>query len=120
MLEIDMIVTLPGSILEEKDYLNLRYFYKRAYYLGCIAAGLKTSIGKEYSIRFKLFHDNALHPIVTVEPTQKNTEAVDERPQPKWCINVIPCLGENQFSSDKLRPKKNCVRSQIVAKLLSV
>ena len=29
-LAVDMVVTLPTTILQDKDYLNYRYFYKRA------------------------------------------------------------------------------------------
>ncbi|KAK4497542.1 hypothetical protein PRZ48_011993 [Zasmidium cellare] len=111
-LEIDMVVTMPGSLFEGKDYLNHRYFYKRAYYLACIAAGLKTSVGKEHCLRFKLFHDNPLKPVLVVRPIQKNLDETSEVPTPKWRINIIPCVAENQFPAEKLRPDRNCVRSQ--------
>ncbi|KAI7069429.1 hypothetical protein KC352_g42713, partial [Hortaea werneckii] len=32
-LEVDMTVTIPQSLFQDKDYLNHRYFYKRSYYL---------------------------------------------------------------------------------------
>lgn len=112
LLEIDMVVTMPGSLFEKKDYLNHRYFYKRAHYLACIAAGLKPTLGKEHSLRYKLFHDNLLKPILVVKPTEQGSNAAKQAPTPKWRINIIPCVGESQFSADKLRPEKNCIRNQ--------
>ncbi|KAF2169533.1 hypothetical protein M409DRAFT_19946 [Zasmidium cellare ATCC 36951] len=111
-LEIDMVVTMPASLFEDKDYLNHRYFYKRAYYLACIAAGLKTSIGKEQSVRFKLFHDNPLKPILVAKPIGPSRDESNDTPKSKWRINIIPCVTEKQFLAEKLRPDRNCVRSQ--------
>ncbi|KXT00773.1 hypothetical protein AC578_2944 [Pseudocercospora eumusae] len=107
-VEVDMIVVMPSSIFEDKDYLNYRYFYKRAYYLACIAAGLQKAYKNEYQIRFKLMHNDPLKPILAVSSAEKSGEAL---PADKWSVNIIPCVGEAQFSVDKLRPEKNCVRA---------
>ncbi|KXT08305.1 hypothetical protein AC579_1789 [Pseudocercospora musae] len=107
-VEVDMIVVIPSSIFEGKDYLNYRYFYKRAYYLACIAAGLQRAYKDEYQIRFKLMHNDPLKPILAVSPVGKSKEVL---PADKWNVNIIPCVGEAQFSVEKLRPEKNCVRS---------
>lgn len=108
-LEIDMVVLMPGSIFEEKDYLNYRYFYKRAYYLASIAAGLKAAHKNDYSLRFQQHHGNPLKPILIVTPIQ--AAGKDSPPAPKWRINIIPCAAPNQFSADKLKLDKNCVRN---------
>jgi U3 small nucleolar RNA-associated protein 22 len=39
---VDLAVEMPSSLFQEKDYLNGRFFHKRAYYLSVIAAALKT------------------------------------------------------------------------------
>ena len=67
-LSVDMLVVMPTSILQEKDYLNYRYFYKRAYYLACIAAGIRQSIQEEFRLTFEYLHGNDLLPILTVKP----------------------------------------------------
>jgi U3 small nucleolar RNA-associated protein 22 len=66
-LSVDMLVVMPASIFQEKDYLNYRYFYKRAYYLACIAAGLQQSSQEEFSLTFEYLHGNDLHPILIVK-----------------------------------------------------
>ncbi len=67
-LSIDMIVVMPSSIFQEKDFLNYRYFYKRAYYLACITAG-RNDTGKEgFVFNFEYLHGNDLHPILVSRP----------------------------------------------------
>lgn len=65
-LSVDMVVTMPASIFEEKDFLNYRYFYKRAYYLACIAAGLQGTSPEEFTLKFENLNGNSLHPILVV------------------------------------------------------
>lgn len=65
---IDMVVTIPASILQEKDYLNYRYFYKRAYYLACIAAGLQNEEEESFDLSMENLHGNDLQPILVVKP----------------------------------------------------
>ncbi|EME40115.1 hypothetical protein DOTSEDRAFT_91388 [Dothistroma septosporum NZE10] len=107
VLEVDMVAVMPSTLFEEKDYLNYRYFYKRAYYLACIAAGLKSAHKNEFTMRFKLMHDDPLKPILVVAPIEMPK---GEAPAPKWRINIVPCISRDQFSADKLRPEKNCIR----------
>lgn len=105
MVEVDMVVTMPSSIFEDKDYLNHRYFYKRAYYLACIAAGLQAAHKAEYQISFKLHHNDPLKPILTVTPLETSAAVA------QWTVNIIPCVGQSQFVAGKLQPQRNCVRS---------
>ncbi len=65
---VDMVVVMPVSILQEKDYLNYRYFYKRAYYLACIAAGLQQSVQGEFNLSFEYLHGNDLQPVLIARP----------------------------------------------------
>lgn len=68
VLSVDMVVVMPVAIFQEKDYLNYRYFYKRAYYLACIAAGLHDSTQNEMSLSFEYLNGNSLHPILVAQP----------------------------------------------------
>src|SRR5690348_628245 len=67
VLTVDMVVTMPASLLQEKDYLNYRYFYKRAYYLACIAAGLQGDEEESFDLSFENLHGNDLQPILVVK-----------------------------------------------------
>lgn len=49
----DLAITLPDSILQEKDFLNHRYFHKRAYYMAQVAAGIRKHAKKEFNLSFE-------------------------------------------------------------------
>ncbi|KZP27685.1 Nrap protein [Athelia psychrophila] len=40
---VDLAVEMPAALFQEKDYLNGRFFHKRAFFLSCIAAALSLS-----------------------------------------------------------------------------
>jgi U3 small nucleolar RNA-associated protein 22 len=40
---VDLAVEMPASLFQEKDYLNNRFFHKRAFYLACIASALSSA-----------------------------------------------------------------------------
>lgn len=65
-LPIDMVVVMPSRIFQAKDYLNYRYFYKKAYYLACLAAGLQEKVKDEFLLAFEYLHGNNLQPILVV------------------------------------------------------
>jgi U3 small nucleolar RNA-associated protein 22 len=68
VLSIDMVIVMPESIFQEKDYLNYRYFYKRAYYLACIVAGIQEAVNDDFSLNFEFLNGNTLHPILVAKP----------------------------------------------------
>ena len=115
VLVIDLVITMPDSIFEAKDYLNHRYFYKRAYYLACIAANLKTSDLIDFDFSFQLLHDNPLKPILVVAPKEQRTVDSELIPKPEWQIHILPCMNQTQFSPEKLTPGKNCLRNLTAA-----
>ncbi|TVY84760.1 U3 small nucleolar RNA-associated protein [Lachnellula suecica] len=102
---IDMVVVMPGSIFQEKDYLNYRYFYKRAYYLACIVAGIQEDLKDGFSLKFEYLNGNGLHPILTVKPKSSEGKASQN-----YQINIIPAAPRNLFPESKLRPIRNAVR----------
>ncbi|KAF2814050.1 Nrap protein [Mytilinidion resinicola] len=104
---VDLVVTMPSSLFQEKDFLNYRYFYKRAYYLACIAVGIKESKDHKFEIRFESLNGNSLQPILVVRPSK---DASGDFSASKFCINVLLSPGEKIFSPEKLLPEKNCVR----------
>jgi len=53
-----------------KDYLNHRYFHKRAYYLACIAAGLKNAKDLKIKMNFSLLNGNYLTPVILIQSVE--------------------------------------------------
>ncbi|OBT93305.1 hypothetical protein VE01_08387 [Pseudogymnoascus verrucosus] len=105
---IDMVVTIPASILQEKDYLNYRYFYKRAYYLACIAAGLQNEEEEPFDLSMENLHGNDLQPVLVVKPG-KNGEPT-EFSKSRCEIRIIPACPKGFFADSKLHPTKNSIR----------
>lgn len=111
VLEVDMVVQMPRSMFEEKDYLNYRYFYKRAFYLAYVASMLQADQSEYYSYKFELLHNDALKPIIAIVPKPDPEDASEHAPVSKWRINLIPCVAQDQFPMAKLKMDRNCVRN---------
>ncbi|KAH7085328.1 Nrap protein [Paraphoma chrysanthemicola] len=105
---IDLVVTMPKSLLQDKDYLNHRYFYKRAYYLACLAAGIKQSKGHKFKLSFDYLNGNQLQPIVVIHPAGDGSS--DDFSASRCDIRILVALPEDAFPQNKLRPGSNCVR----------
>jgi U3 small nucleolar RNA-associated protein 22 len=105
---IDLVVTMPQSLFQEKDYMNHRYFYKRAYYLACLAVGIKESKEHKFQMSFDYLNGNQLQPILVIRPSG-NGDA-DDFSGAKCDIRVLIALPEATFPKNKLVPNSNCVR----------
>lgn len=105
---IDLVVTMPKAIFQEKDYLNYRYFYKRAYYLACLAAGIKQAKQHKFKLSFDCLNGNQLQPILVVRPTGNGDK--DDFSNSKCYINILLAIPEGVFPEAKLLPKANCIR----------
>ncbi|KAF2267649.1 pre-rRNA processing protein Utp22 [Lojkania enalia] len=107
-LSIDLVVTMPKAIFQEKDYLNYRYFYKRAYYLACIAAGIKTSKRGAFSISFGYLNGNHLQPIIVIRPSLHGD--IDDFASSNFQIHILLAIPEKTFAESKLLPISNSIR----------
>ncbi|KAI5859905.1 Nrap protein [Durotheca rogersii] len=111
----DMIVVMPSSILQEKDYLNLRYFYKRAYYLACVAARFRRVLGDTIDLTFEHLHGNLLLPILVCrpkdDPSAGNGDSdADARTKSAVAVRIVPCAPDGYFPTPKLTAASNAVR----------
>lgn len=113
---IDMIVEMPRHIFQEKDYLDLRYFYKRAYYLGMLSAVLRDELSPTVTVAYEYLHGNRLLPVLVLSVIQASTgpDTADEilgKLQHGHVIRVIPSAPEGLFPSHKLSAASCCVRA---------
>lgn len=99
---IDMIVEVPKDILQDKDYLDLRYFYKRAYYLAVLTASLRDELGSSAGLTYEYSNGNQLLPVLVLTPKATPKE---------YQIRIIPCAPEGLFLARKLLPTSCCIRS---------
>ena len=80
---IDLVITMPKvrallwvfldlktnktqSVFQDKDYLNYRYFHKRAFYLACIATGFAGIPSSSYFVQFSYHGNNPLQPMLII------------------------------------------------------
>ncbi|KAL6721097.1 U3 snoRNP protein [Lecanora helva] len=108
-INVDLAVTMPSHIFQEKDYLNYRYFHKRAYYLACIASGIEEADESSFAIEYALQNENQLQPIIVVNPGQRS----DDFSRSKCKIRIILAADKNLFPISKTVPNKNCIRSEV-------
>ncbi|CAG8685921.1 14070_t:CDS:2, partial [Ambispora leptoticha] len=109
---VDIVVMMPPSIFQEKDYLNYRYFYKRAYYLAMLAASLQDKKYKTtFSVEFGTYKGDRKRPILLVRPSGNNlNEYFSKIP---YIIRIFPGIPPDLFSIHRLAPSKNNVRPRV-------
>lgn len=109
-LAIDLVVTMPKTLFQEKDYLNHRYFYKRSYYLACLAAGIKASEDHCFKLSFECMNGNHLQPIILVQPSGDG--GIDDFSSSKCVICILLALPEHTLAENRLRPTSSCIRKK--------
>ncbi|KAK9370816.1 Nrap protein [Lipomyces kononenkoae] len=105
---IDFIVTMPKSIFHEKDFLNYRYFHKRAFYLSYIASHLKLQSDLKFEMSYELLDGDHLRPVLRLDSVKDGGEFDFHRA--KCYIRIIPGIDHDMFSLTKISPARNCVR----------
>ncbi|XP_072215381.1 nucleolar protein 6 [Excalfactoria chinensis] len=101
-INVDVAVTMPREIFQEKDNLNQRYHRKRALYLAHIAQHL----AKENlfgSVKFAYMNSNHLKPILLLRPQGKDEKLVT--------VRLHACPAPNFFKPSRFYPSKNNVRT---------
>ncbi|KAI9822361.1 MAG: hypothetical protein M1827_000080 [Pycnora praestabilis] len=107
---IDLAVTMPPALFQDKDYLNYRYFYKRAYYLACLGVGIGKAEGHDFSLSFDYRDANLLQPVLVIEPSEDG--GASDFSQSRCSIRVFPVISENVFPRTKTLPGKICIRKR--------
>ncbi|KAG6181381.1 hypothetical protein E4U36_004140 [Claviceps purpurea] len=120
---IDMVAQMPASLFQDKDYLDMRYFYRRAYFIAHIAAHVRKSMGDIVKTDFEYLNENPLLPVLVLRllanvavdagnaakegklvPAKKDTQ------KKSYYIRLIPCAPDKMFPWSKLTPSANCTR----------
>ncbi|KAK7403547.1 U3 snoRNP protein [Neonectria punicea] len=124
---VDMVIQMPKTMFQDKDYMSMRYFYRRAYYIAQIAARVKKHMGTPMDLSFEYLNENPLLPILALRPTlEEDDEEEEEETASKtanskttkkkaakapYVIRLIPCAPEGLFPKNKLLPTSNNTRS---------
>ncbi|MCJ1378069.1 hypothetical protein MMC17_001165 [Xylographa soralifera] len=109
-LVIDMAVTMPSSLFQDKDYLNYRYFHKRAYYLACIASSINAVTDFKVHVQYQYQNDSPLQPVLLISPVPNGGE--DDFSSSKCRIRIILAINSVVFEIERTLPWKNSIRSK--------
>ena len=104
----DLAITLPDSILQEKDFLNHRYFHKRAYYIAQVAAGIRRHAKKEFKLVFEHQDGITLKPSLVIEPNDSSPLGFTKS---KLSVRIICAISADVFPGNKTLPTKCCLRT---------
>ncbi|PPQ96699.1 hypothetical protein CVT26_010251 [Gymnopilus dilepis] len=88
---VDLAVEMPDALFQEKDYLNGRFFHKRAFYLATIAATLqKSKLGAKVDISYESMQgDPRLTKLVL---TPKNDDSATDFTKLNAKVCILPVL----------------------------
>ncbi|TPX30639.1 hypothetical protein SmJEL517_g05826 [Synchytrium microbalum] len=103
---VDMAVQMPDEIFGERDHINHRYFYKRAYYLAVIASELnKQKKGLGIELTYQVL-DSCRSALVISFSDVSETDTSSS-----FQIRILPCISPSLFPASRLAPSRNSVRS---------
>jgi U3 small nucleolar RNA-associated protein 22 len=94
-------------MFQAKDYQNYRYFYKRAFYIAWLAAGIQSSKPSNIKLSFGHLNENDIQPILIVDPnierhgSDEDNEVQDASEIPLR-VQIIPTIPEDLFPADKI------------------
>ncbi|KAE8395404.1 Nrap protein [Aspergillus alliaceus] len=104
---VDLAVTMPNTLFQEKDYVNRRYFHKRAYYIACLAAGIKEAGSLSFEVKFAQQDGDSLRPLVLMESIDSASNGSKATRQQ---IRIFTATEESLFPIIRTLPMKNNVR----------
>ncbi|KAG8821942.1 hypothetical protein FRC18_011163 [Serendipita sp. 400] len=84
---VDLAVGVPQDLLQERDYLNDRYFHKRALYLACIASILSPLL------KVEMWYDSPMNDLrQTILVISPPDDALPNRSKLNVVVRIVPSL----------------------------
>ncbi|KAJ2677224.1 U3 snoRNP protein [Coemansia sp. RSA 1085] len=110
---VDMMAQMPASLFQERDHLNFRYFYKRAFFVAMVRVLLqKSAVQDAFDVDFDLLRSDTRLPIVVLRPKP------DMRRLAKLncSVRIIPTIAPDTLPLKRLAPGRNHVRFSFLAR----
>ncbi|THH22517.1 hypothetical protein EUX98_g8176 [Antrodiella citrinella] len=107
---VDLAVEIPSTLLQEKDYLNGRFFQKRAYFLSVLAAGIQAQKSGLHAEVF--FSSPSGDPRLTCLIIRPKEGSSNDLTKLNTEIRIIPMLGSSSpIPLPRLSPAKANIRT---------
>ncbi|KAF9531369.1 Nrap protein [Crepidotus variabilis] len=113
---VDVAVEMPDSLFQEKDYMNGRFFHKRAFYLACLATTLHNSKSLNVDVSYESSGgDPRLSKLVLLPKPNSSTEDFSKL-NAKVCI--IPVLSQQSvIPLHRLSPTHSNLRINAISEV---
>lgn len=112
-VDVDIAVVMPSSLFQPKDYVNFRYFHKKAFYLATLAHAIQTAedehdIALGVTASFGLVDADPRRPVLVLRPIHDKSET--DFSKLKCTIRIHPSLEADTFKPIHLDPMRSNVR----------
>ncbi|SPO26844.1 uncharacterized protein UTRI_04157_B [Ustilago trichophora] len=111
--DVDIAAIMPSNLFQPKDYVNFRYFHKKAFYLAALAHAIQTA-EDEHDIHlcvtasFALVDADPRRPILVLRPIHDKSET--DFSKLKCTIRIHPSVEADTFKAIHLGPLRSNVR----------
>ncbi|KAJ2382480.1 U3 snoRNP protein, partial [Coemansia sp. RSA 2559] len=101
---VDMVVQMPAALFQDRDHLNFRYFYKRAFYVAVLFVGLQQSALRDvFDMEIEYVHGDRRLPIVAMRPQK----GVKHLAKIGCVVRVLPSIAHDTLPLKRLAPGRN-------------
>ncbi|KAJ7116340.1 Nrap protein [Mycena epipterygia] len=107
---VDLAVEMPSSLFQEKDYMNSRFFHKRAFYLATLAAAIQNpKSGLNVEVTYESASNDPRLTKLVLEP--RKDESVNDFTKLNARVCVIPVLSADApIPLHRLSPSHSNIR----------
>lgn len=100
---IDLLIMMPSHLFQDKDYLNFRYFHKKAFYVAYLAQILDQANSDLFSVQYAFQADDPLKPMLQLKLKSNKLSK-------RFYINILVGAPLETFDVKKLNIDRNCIR----------
>ncbi|KAI8320618.1 Nrap protein [Martensiomyces pterosporus] len=109
---VDVVVQMPEELFQDRDHLNFRYFYKRAFYVAMLLIGLQQSpLSDLFDMELGSLRGDMRLPVVVMRPKSD----VKHLSKLNCTIRVVPSISRDTLPLKRLMPGRNHVRPSYIA-----
>ncbi|KAJ2782247.1 U3 snoRNP protein [Coemansia javaensis] len=117
---VDVVAQMPGRLLQERDHLNYRYFYKRAFYVAMVRVGLQRSaVGEAFDVGFELLRGDTRLPAVVLRPRAAGARRLAGLGR-GCAVRIVAGIAGDALPLHRLAPARNQVRPAFLLERNSV
>ncbi|KAJ1795921.1 U3 snoRNP protein, partial [Coemansia sp. RSA 2598] len=104
---VDVIAQMPSELFQERDHLNMRYFYKRAFYISMLFNGLKRSaISESFDMTVDCLRNDLRLPVVTLRPRSD----IRQLAKLNCTVRIVPTIASDTLSLHRMGAGRNSIR----------